>query len=113
VKCEIVLGGGEDEKAKVLEPRILDLSCGGMGAGVPAAGMALEPGARPACSLELPGIGRIESLMEVRGASDVVLHDGLDGRRYGMAFVGLAKKSAAAIQRYILEQQRARKRVTG
>jgi c-di-GMP-binding flagellar brake protein YcgR len=113
VKCEIVVDGEEGETAQVLlTPRVLDLSCGGFGAGLSGT-PALERGMRPTCRLDLPGVGKIEAMLEVRGATDIVLHDGLEGRRYGLAFVGLPPKGAAAIQRYILEQQRARKRVTG
>jgi len=113
VKCEIVVDGEEGEAAQVLlAPRVLDLSCGGFGAGFSGTPV-LERGMRPTCRLELPGVGKIEAMLEVRGATDIVLHDGLEGRRYGLAFVGLPPKGAAAIQRYILEQQRARKRVTG
>ncbi len=112
VKCEIVVECGDGEPAQVLEPRVLDLSCGGFGAGVSGVALALESGMRPTCRLELPGVGKIEAMLEVRGATDIVLHDGLEGRRYGMAFVGLPPKGAAAIQRYILQQQRARKRLT-
>jgi len=110
--CDIVVAGAEDAAAQVLKPELLDLSCGGLGAAMRAADSLLAPGTLSECTLKLPGIGRIETLVEVRAATDILLPNGVHGRRYGLVFVNLAAKSAAAIQRYILEQQRARKKLT-
>lgn len=108
--CEIAVEGGPHASPGVLRPDVLDVSCGGLGAAVSAADPVLECGTRTTCRLDMPGTRRIDATVEVRGASGTVLPNGLPGRRYGMAFVNLAAKSAAAIQRYILEQQRARTR---
>ena len=107
--CEIVFEG--DMIARVLTPEVLDLSCGGMATVIAGEELPLAPGDRSACHLALPGVGRIDTLVEVRAACDIVLPNGRKGRRYGMEFVNLAARSVTAIQRYILEQQRSRKKL--
>lgn len=109
--CEIVIAEDTGAPGSVMKPEVLDVSCGGLGAAVAASEPALAPGTRSTCSLELPGVGRVDSTVEVKAASDIVLPNGRAGRRYGMAFVNLAGRTVTAIQRYILEQQRARTRL--
>lgn len=108
--CEILVGDGV-ALPRVLKPEVLDLSCGGMATVIAGDEPPLAPGHRSACHLALPGIGRIDSLVEVRAACDIVLPNGRKVRRYGLEFVNLAARSVTAIQRYILEQQRARKKL--
>ena len=91
---------------------MLDLSCGGIAAVIADEELPLAPGHRSKCRLALAGVGRIDSLVEVRDACDIVLPNGRKARRYGLEFVNLAARSVTAIQRYILEQQRARKKLT-
>lgn len=110
--CEIVVEGGLAAPPRILTPEVLDLSCGGMAAAIAGEDATLAPGHRWACRLGLPGVGRIDSVVEVRAACEIVLPNGRRGRRYGMEFVNLAARSVTAIQRYILEQQRARKKLT-
>jgi c-di-GMP-binding flagellar brake protein YcgR len=107
--CEIPCGSAE--AITVVKPVVLDLSCGGLAAIVPAGAPLLETGSRNVCTLELPDIGRIEATIEVRASSEAMLPGGRLGRRYGLEFVDLNNKNVALIQRFILEQQRARKRV--
>jgi c-di-GMP-binding flagellar brake protein YcgR len=109
--CEIVVQDGVTAPAHIVAPEVLDLSCGGMAAATAAEESALATGNRSACRLALPGVGRIDSIVEVRAACDIVLPNGRKGRRYGLKFVNLAPRSVTAIQRYILEQQRARKKL--
>lgn len=111
LKCEMPCESVEGE-AKILEPAILDLSCGGLAAAVPAEEPVLEIGSRTPCTIELPAIGRIDAQVQVRGTSEITLPDGRETRRYGLEFVDINSRSVALIQRFILEQQRARKKVS-
>jgi c-di-GMP-binding flagellar brake protein YcgR len=111
IMCEIVVDDG-DMLCRVLTPEVLDLSCGGIAAVIADEELPLAPGHRSKCRLALAGVGRIDSLVEVRDACDIVLPNGRKARRYGLEFVNLAARSVTAIQRYILEQQRARKKLT-
>lgn len=108
LKCEIPCES--HERPVVLKPAVLDLSCGGLAAAVPSTEPVLETGSRTLCAIELPGIGRIEAAIEVRATSEMLLPDGQLARRYGLEFVNMNNKNVALIQRFILEQQRARKK---
>jgi c-di-GMP-binding flagellar brake protein YcgR len=108
LKCEIPCESSD--RPSVLRPAVLDLSCGGLAAAIPAAEPLLETGSRTLCELELPGIGKIESVIQVRATSEMTLPDGQLARRYGLEFVNMNNKNVALIQRFILEQQRARKK---
>jgi len=107
--CELPCATGD--ALTVVKTVVLDLSCGGLAAVVPADAPLLETGSRNLCKIELPGIGRIESMIEVRATSETMLPGQRPGRRYGLEFVNINNKDVALIQRFILEQQRARKRV--
>jgi len=108
--CELPCRTGEALTA--IKPVVLDLSCGGLAAVVPAEAPLLETGSRHLCTIDLPGVGKIESMIEVRATSEAMLPGGRPGRRYGLEFVNINNKNVALIQRFILEQQRSRKRVT-
>lgn len=109
--CEIVVEDRVAAPARLLKPDVLDLSCGGIAAAIAGDEPPLAPGDRSMCRLALPGVGRIDSVVEVRAACEIVLPNGRRGRRYGLEFVNLAARSVTAIQRYILEQQRSRKKL--
>ena len=111
LKCEMSCDA-EEGAPKVLTPVVLDLSCGGLAAAVPAEEPALEIGSRTPCLIELPSLGRIDALVQVRATSEVVLPDGRESRRYGLEFVDINSRCVALIQRFIFEQQRARKKLT-
>lgn len=108
--CELPCRIGDT--VTMLKPVVLDLSCGGLAAVVPADAPVLATGSRNVCTIELPGVGRIESVIEVRATSEAMSPGGRAGRRYGLEFVNINNKNVALIQRFILEQQRARKKVT-
>jgi flagellar brake protein len=104
LRCELARGfDGETLKALVF-----DLSCGGLSAAVPAAEPVLERKAVHGCMLELPGEGRIHSPVLIRLVTKIMLPSGLQGTRYGLKFVSLDQKQEMALQRYILNGQRAR-----
>lgn len=102
LKCELVPHSGQ---AKHLRTAVFDLSCGGVGAAVPAAEPLLERGSVHGCHLELPGFGSIESPVIVRMIAEIVLPNGLRGTRYGLEFQNLGDADRALIERYILEHR--------
>lgn len=105
ISCETAGGPG------VLTPVVLDLSIAGLAAAAPAEAPVLAAGTRTACAIDLPGLGRIEATVEVRSDTLRVLAQGQQARRYGLAFVNMNARQVALIQRYIAEQQRARRRL--
>ena len=109
LKCEMPCDAGGEPAT--LRPSVLDLSIGGLAAAVPAEAPVLELGSRTMCMIEFPGLGRVESIVQVRSECVKELPDRQEARRYGFEFLNLNAKSAALIQRFILEQQRARRRV--
>ena len=102
LKCELLPHDSDD---KHLRAAVFDLSCGGIGAAVPAAEPMLESGSAHGCHLELPGFGSIDSPVIVRVIAEIVLPNGLPGTRYGLEFKSLADSDRARIERYILEHR--------
>lgn len=92
---------------------VVDLSVGGVGLLEPR---SLPPGALvlgekvPACRIELPGYGVVETGFEVRNAKMQPTGSGELHRRVGCQFSDLDARTAGRLQRYIqkLELERAR-----
>jgi c-di-GMP-binding flagellar brake protein YcgR len=102
LKCDLA---PHNDHARHLRAAVFDLSCGGIGAAVPAAEPLLERGSVHGCHLELPGFGSIESPVIVRVIAEIVLPNGLPGTRYGLEFQKLGDAERALIERYILEHR--------
>jgi c-di-GMP-binding flagellar brake protein YcgR len=88
-----------------LAPEVLDLSAGGLDIAMPVPAPALSRRVPYWCTLVLPGFGTIG--VHVRVISEF---DTAEARRYGCQFVDLPAASELLLQRYILEEQRARRR---
>jgi c-di-GMP-binding flagellar brake protein YcgR len=89
--------------------RILDLSCGGIALLAGADDPVLEIGAIiEHCSIDLPEVGMLNTVLEVRdfGKHEEGVRMGL--RRYGCRFVSLPPGMPSAIQRYITKVERER-----
>jgi c-di-GMP-binding flagellar brake protein YcgR len=95
-------GSGPD-----LTPRVLDVSAGGVDLAMPLAEAPLHRDVPYACTIVLPGLGTI--WVQVRVVS---IFRTRDARRYGCQFVGLPAASELLLQRYILDEQRARRRTS-
>jgi c-di-GMP-binding flagellar brake protein YcgR len=94
------LGNGPE-----LTPNVLDLSAGGLDLSMPLSAPALSTRISYVCTIVLPGFGTVWAHVRVVSAL------GTAGvRRYGCQFVGLPAASELLLQRYILEEQRARLR---
>ncbi len=89
--------------------RVLDLSCGGIATGCGSDGLLLDPGTHYPCTLELPDTGVVQASVAVRNTFEVTLANGSRSHRLGCEFIALPEKVLALIQRYILQQQRARR----
>ena len=88
-----------------LAPEVLDLSAGGFDIAMPLTAPALSRRVRYSCTIVLPGFGTIWVHVRVVSESDAA-----GVRRYGCQFVDLPAASELLLQRYILEEQRARRR---
>ena len=94
------LGHGED-----LRPKVLDVSAGGVDLTMPLADPPLNRDVSYSCTIVLPGLGTIWVRVRV-----VSVFRTPDARRYGCQFVDLSAASELLLQRYILDEQRARHR---
>lgn len=88
-----------------LRPRVLDVSAGGVDVAMPLADPPLSKDVSYSCTLVLPGYGTIWVRVSV-----VSVFKTAHMRRYGCRFVDLPAASELLLQRYILEEQRARRR---
>ncbi len=92
--------GGADVK-----PRVLDVSAGGVDIVMPLTDPPLNRDVTYACTIVLPGHGTVWVPVRIVSAFKTA-----DARRYGCQFVDLPAASELLLQRYILEEQRARRR---
>ena len=103
VRCQLVRG---DDAEKILRPKIIDISCGGMAIDIPTGEGVLQDGTRHTCTVDIPGLGRIDTPLIVHSSRDVTLDDDVPGRRYGIEFLNLDVKGIALIQRFINDEER-------
>lgn len=103
VRCQLVPG---DAPGKILRPTVIDLSCGGMAIDIPTAEGILPDTSRHTCTVEFPGLGRIDTPLYVCSSREVTLHNNTPGRRYGIEFLNLEAKGVALIQRFINDEER-------
>jgi c-di-GMP-binding flagellar brake protein YcgR len=99
---------GDAGAARTVEIPILDLSCGGVGLDDRGHGVSLEPGSvLDRCRIALPTVDLVVTL-RVMNAHPVTLPDGRKCTRAGCEFVRLPEYHLTAIQRYVIELERAR-----
>jgi c-di-GMP-binding flagellar brake protein YcgR len=84
---------------------VLDVSAGGVDLALPLAEPPLRRNVWYACTIVLPGLGTVWVRLTV-----VSVFRTPDVRRYGCQFVDLPAASELLLQRYILDEQRARRR---
>ncbi len=105
VTCRIPTPRGD------LDTTVVDLSVGGIGILAYRQDLPLEVGRDYAgCDLRLPALGRFAVRLEVRSTFEVVLRNGRRSRRAGCRFLELPPALETAVQRYINEAQRERRR---
>ena len=96
----------EESHSDPLMPSVLDVSAGGLDLEMPADGPTLGENAMYTCSLFLPALGHVWARLKV-----VSIFKTATGVRYGCQFVDLSAPAELLLQRYILEEQRARRRM--
>jgi len=97
------------QRDKHLVMRIADLSCGGVALVSAETDPALLPGMLlQNCRIDLPEVGVLDSVLEVRNVANHVEGARSKQLRYGCQFVSLPPALASAVQRYITRIERAR-----
>lgn len=88
-----------------ITPRVLDVSAGGLDLSMPLDEPPLSRDASYSCTIVLPALGTVWVRVQV-----ISVFLSSDARRYGCQFLDLPAASELLLQRYILEEQRARRR---
>jgi c-di-GMP-binding flagellar brake protein YcgR len=103
VRCRLTPGHAPERS---IAPSVIDISCGGMAIDIATADGILPDTSRHTCTIEFPGLGRIDTPLYVCSSREVTLASGAPGRRYGIEFLNLDAKSVALIQRFINDEER-------
>ena len=106
--CRVLsTASGQRDTAEVA---ILDISCGGIAVIDNHPHVHFEKDTTyPYCEIELPGIGVLQTALEVRNSLDVPLRNGTTCKRSGCRFVAPTQAMMGIIQRYIMKLERDRK----
>lgn len=97
-----------DESATVLKPAVMDVSCGGLALAFPTTQPGLPNGSRHHCTLEIAALGRTAVLVEVHSSRTIMLPGGAAALRTGVGFLNLEGRFESLLQRYIIDEERAR-----
>jgi c-di-GMP-binding flagellar brake protein YcgR len=85
----------------------MDISIGGVALVCEQTGVELRPGmVYEHCQIELPGLGTVETAIEVKSAFEITDRSGKVKRRAGCVFVKPDGKTTALLQRYVTQMQR-------
>lgn len=60
------------------------------------------------CQIELPGLGQINLMLQIRNSQDLILLNGKTNRRIGCQFINTSSAVLASVQRYIMKLERER-----
>ncbi len=107
LKFQLVRG---DRGNEILTPPVMDVSCGGLSIALPVTEPELTAGSQHACTLEIPVLGKIETIVEIHASFAATLPGNREARRYGVEFINLEARHVALIQRYILYRERMKKK---
>lgn len=98
-----------DERHEVLKMSLVDISCGGIAILDEKKLLNNTPGfIYEHCKLDLPTIGLVDVVLQIRNSQDLVLLNGKPNRRLGCQFVHMSNSVLASIQRYIMKLERER-----
>lgn len=87
---------------------VLDISCGGVGL-LCTANHELELGkAYQHCLIDLPEVGVVDRIIQVKTLTSRVLPSGLEYKRVGCEFADVKNSSDISLQKYITNRQRAK-----
>ncbi|PXX46742.1 flagellar brake protein [Undibacterium pigrum] len=98
-----------EDRHETLKLALVDISCGGIAilderkVLDSTIGVIYEH-----CKMELPTIGLVDVVLQVRNSQDLVLLNGKSNRRLGCQFINMSNSVLASIQRYIMKLERER-----
>ncbi|TWH98883.1 c-di-GMP-binding flagellar brake protein YcgR [Luteimonas cucumeris] len=108
LKCTVTVPEADGED-RVLQLRVIDISCGGVSLALPATlGEASLPRELDDCLLHLPEADGIAIGLRVRSLSRQLQPNGTETTRAGCQFSHLPRGADAVIQRYIFRMDRQR-----
>ncbi|MFZ2161870.1 MAG: flagellar brake protein [Sideroxyarcus sp.] len=88
------------------EVTVMDISIGGVALVCEQTGVELQPGmVYEHCQIELPGVGTVETAIEVKNAFEITDRSGKVKRRAGCVFVKPDGKTSMLLQRYVAQMQ--------
>jgi flagellar brake protein len=93
------------------EVTVMDISIGGVALVCEESGVELKPGmVYEHCLIDLPGVGTLETVIEVKNTFEITDRNGKIKRRAGCVFVKPDGKTTMLLQRYVaqMQQQQAR-----
>ncbi len=107
IRCLIPLeAGSEFDSAKF---SLVDISCGGIAMLDERKILDNTIGKiYDNCQIDLPGIGKIDLILQVRNSQDLILLNGKTNRRIGCQFINVSSAILASVQRYIMKLERER-----
>ena len=98
-----------DDKVDILKLSLVDISCGGIAILDEKKVLDCSIGTTiEHCKLDLPGIGLVEVVLQIRNHQELVLLNGKSNRRIGCQFINLSNAVLSNIQRYIMKLERER-----
>lgn len=107
IKCAIPIE--IETMTQVAKFSLVDISCGGVAILDDQRLLKNTAGMRyPDCQINLPGIGALDTMLEIRNSQDLTLLNGRTTRRIGCEFVNLSSRTLANVQRYIMNLERER-----
>jgi flagellar brake protein len=99
-----------DRTGKMIEFRVMDISCGGLAMITNSTQIHVDLGQKfDGCQIDLPGIGVITTGLVIRSVTEIPHSTVLQGQRCGCQFIDMAGTMITLIQRYINTLQRERR----
>ena len=98
-----------EDRQETLKLALVDISCGGIA--ILDERKVLDSTIAVIyehCKLDLPTIGLVDVILQIRNSQDLVLLNGKSNRRLGCQFINMSNGVLASIQRYIMKLERER-----
>lgn len=88
---------------------LVDISCGGIALLDERRIIDTTVGATyEECHIDLPNVGLIDMMLQIRNSQELTLLNGKTTRRVGCAFLNISSRTLASVQRYIMKLERER-----
>ena len=109
IRCLISLETEAEAEFEAIKFSLVDISCGGVALLDERKVLNNTIGRTyEGCQIELPGIGTIDLVLQVRNSQDLILLNGKTNRRIGCQFINVSSADLASVQRYIMKLERER-----